>query len=268
MAAPPTVILLVSCFACLAVSARAQDHPVPAPGRIDSRAAYPADAVKRGHDQFLKTCAFCHGANAAGATNGPNLILSKVVRHDENGSQIGPVVRQGRTDKGMPAFDFKDAQIADIAAFLHARMAASDVRSANHAGDYALDKLLTGNSDAGKAFFFNQGGCSACHSSTGDLAGIAGKYSPFDLQSRMLYPSRSHKTATVTGKSGRQWKGTLALLTNFDIAIQDASGWYRSWPLHSVTYQIDDPLAAHLALLSKYSDADMHNVFAYLESLK
>ncbi len=268
MAVPPTVILLVSCFACLVVFVRAQDNPVSAPGRGGSRAAYPAAAVKRGHEQFLKTCSFCHGANAAGATDGPNLILSKVVRHDDNGSQIGPVLRQGRTDKGMPAFDFSDAQITDIAAFLHARMAASDVRSANHAGNYALEKLLTGNPAAGKAFFFHQGGCSACHSPAGDLAGIAGKYSPFDLQSRMLYPPHSHKIATVTGKSGQQWKGTLSLLTNFDIAIQDSNGWYRSWPLHSVTYQIDNPLAAHLALLSKYSDTEMHNVFAYLESLK
>ena len=238
------------------------------PGRNNSPQAYPADAVKRGHDQFVKNCSFCHGANAAGTTNGPNLILSTVVRHDDNGSGIGPVVRQGRPNKGMPAFNFSETEITDLSAFLHARMAASDVRSANHRGDYALDKLLTGKPKAGKAFFYGEGKCSACHSPTGDLVGIADKYSPFDLQARMLYPPGSRKTAIVTDKSGHEWKGKLALLTNFDIAIHEAHGWYRSWPLHSVTFRVDDPLAAHAKLLPKYSDADMHNVFAYLETLK
>ena len=32
--------------------------------------------------------------------------------------------------------------------------------------------------------------------------------------------------------------------------------------------QIADPLDAHVALLKKYTNADMHNVLAYLETLK
>ena len=135
-------------------------------------------------------------------------------------------------------------------------------------GGYSLDKLLTGNVEAGKAFFFDAGKCSTCHSPTGDLAGISRKYPPIELQSRMLYPPESPETATVTDASGHQWKGPLVLLTRFDIAIRDSDGWYRSWPVQTVTLKIDNPLAAHLALLPKYTDADMHNVFAYLESLK
>jgi cytochrome c oxidase cbb3-type subunit 3 len=169
----------------------------------------------------------------------------------------------------MPAFNFTDTEIADLSTFLHARMAASDLRSAAHPmGDYSLDKLLTGKPEAGKAFFFGAGKCSTCHSPTGDLAGIAGKYPPVTLESRMLYPTGSREIATVIDASGRQWKGSLVLLTNFDVAINDSAGWYRSWPLSSVKLHLEDPLAAHLALLPKYTDTDMHNVFAYLESLK
>jgi cytochrome c oxidase cbb3-type subunit 3 len=256
------VALVVSC-----VALHAQEAPVAA--RNPARPGYPADVVKRGHDQFIKTCSFCHGANATGTSNGPNLILSTVVRHDDGGNQIGPVIREGRPDKGMPAFQFSDTEISDLSTFLHARMAASDVRSATHSmGDYSLDKLLTGKPEAGKAFFFGAGKCSTCHSPSGDLAGIASKYPPVTLQARMLYPPDSHETATVTDARGQQWKGPVVLLTNFDVAIRDSAGWYRSWPLHSVTLKVDDRLAAHLALLPKYTDADMHNVFAYLESLK
>jgi cytochrome c oxidase cbb3-type subunit III len=272
MTGPCTAFLLVGCVGLLTAPLFAQDTPVPAaPGvrRNPARPVYPAEIVKRGHDQFVKTCSFCHGANATGTSNGPNLILSTVVRHDDKGDKIGPIIREGRPDKGMPAFNFTDTEIADLATFLHARMAASDLRSATHPmGDYSLDKLLTGKPEAGKAFFFGSGKCSTCHSPTGDLAGISRKYPPVTLQSRMLYPPDSHQTATVTDSSGRQWKGPLVLLTNFDVAIRDSAGWYRSWPLHSVTLHVDDALAAHLSLLPNYTDADMHNVFAYLESLK
>lgn len=228
-----------------------------------------AATVERGRQQFVKACSFCHGAGAAGTSNGPNLILSPVVRHDEHGNQIGPVIRQGRPDKGMPAFNLSDAEIADVTAFLHARVAASDVRSANRSmGGYSLDKLLTGKAEAGKAFFFGAGGCSKCHSPTGDLAGIAKKYPPMTLQARMLYPSGTHRNATIKDSSGRTWRGPIVLLTNFDIAIRDGDGWHRSWPLDAVTVQIDDPLAAHRELLSKYNDTEVHNVFAYLESMQ
>jgi cytochrome c oxidase cbb3-type subunit 3 len=272
MTRPCTVLLLVSLVASRAPLLRAQDAPIPAQPtarRSSPSPDYPADVVKRGRDQFVKTCSFCHGPTATGTSNGPNLILSTFVRHDENGSQIGPIIRQGRTDKGMPAFNFTDAQIAEISTFLHSRMAASDLRSATRPmGDYSLDKLLTGKSEDGKAFFNGRGKCSTCHSPTGDLAGIARKYPPVTLQSRYLYPSEARLKATITDASGKQFTGAVKLLTNFDVAIVDPSGWYRSWPLSAVQLKLDDPLAAHRALLDSYTDADMHNIFAYLESLK
>ena len=232
------------------------------------RQASPDPAIARGKSQFAETCAFCHGVNANGGTHGPSLIRSAVVRHDENGNLIGAVIRDGRPDRGMPPVPLSPNQVSDIVAFVKSRVAAADIRSSNRGPLGSPDKLLTGNADAGRAFFQGTGGCSSCHSPTGDLAGISGKYTADVLQARFLYPQQRHRTATVTDANGKQYSGELLTLTNYDVSIQDAEGWYHSWPLSSVKLDLKDPLAAHRSLLAKYTDADMHNMLAYLETLK
>src|SRR5882757_11049866 len=131
-------------------------------------------AAERGRKQFVQSCGFCHGADATGA-RGPDLMRSPLVAHDVKGDQIGQVIRQGRPDKGMPPMPLSDAQILDIAAFLHAR-AAEAMRSSGVPKVYPVEKLLTGNAEAGKAFFNGAGGCTKCHSVTGDLAAVVGKH--------------------------------------------------------------------------------------------
>jgi cytochrome c oxidase cbb3-type subunit 3 len=225
--------------------------------------------VQRGQSDFRQSCAICHGTDALGGV-GPNLVQSSLVRHDKDGNLIAPVIQDGRPDKGMPAFPMiGSAEISDIVAFLHARVeVASVVSSEGLAGGYSLHQLLTGNSEAGKQYFYGAGKCSTCHSPSGDLAGIAKKYSPADLESELLYPSNDSVTATVTLNSGKQVQGKLLHLDAFYIAVLDQDGWYRSWPLQQAKVQVHDPLAAHLKLLSKYTDKDIHDVFAYLETLK
>src|SRR5262245_57841773 len=231
-------------------------------------AAPPAAAVERGRAQFAQSCAFCHGPNANGGTHGPSLIRSAVVRHDENGNLIGPVIRDGRPDQGMPAIALTPSQVSDLVAFIKSRVAFADIRSANRPVQGSPDKLLTGNAEAGKAFFNGAGGCAACHSPAKDLAGIGRKYSLVDLQARMLHPPRPRVSATVTDAAGKQHTGDLLLLSNYDVAIQDAAGWYHSWPLSGVKVDVKNPLAAHGELLKKYTDTDMHNMLAYLETLR
>jgi cytochrome c oxidase cbb3-type subunit 3 len=194
-------------------------------------------------------------------------VRSPLVAHDVKGDQIGEVIRHGRPDKGMPPTSMSDQQAADIAAFLHAR-AAEALQSASVPKSYPLEKLLTGNADAGKAYFNGAGGCKSCHSPTGDLNAIANKYSPVDLEARMLYPWGGHTTVVVTLPSGEQFKGPLVHADDFVIALRDPSGWYRSFSRDRVKVEIQDPLAAHRALLDKLTQADVHNLFAYLESLK
>jgi cytochrome c oxidase cbb3-type subunit 3 len=235
---------------------------------MPSLVALGQEPAKRGQAQFAQTCGFCHGVDANGGAQGPNLMRSMLVRHDENGNLIGPVIRDGRPAKGMPPIGLNNSQIADVVAFLHKRLEESDRRSPRRPKDYALKLLLTGDAARGKAFFNGAGGCSKCHSPSGDLAGIANKYPPADLQARFLYPSGIVKTAAVTTASGEQFKGNLFYMDQFRIAIKDSDGWYRSWPCSDVKIQIHDPLAAHLELLPKYTDAAMHDMFAYLEALK
>lgn len=261
--------LLVVVCCCLPILMTGQERPTTR-RRRGLWNEYPAAQVERGRIQFQKTCAFCHGPDANGGSTGPNLVQSAVVRHDNKGDQIGPVIRTGFPDKGMPAFQLSSDQIMDIVAFLRFRLDQSDRRSAARAGaGYSLAKLLVGNAKAGKDFFNGAGKCAGCHSPTGDLKGVADKYPPVDLQARMLYPGRGeHPTATVTDASGKEYTGEIRLLSHFDIAIVDGAGWYRSWPLDSVKVKIDDRLSAHRELLSTITDADMHNLFAYLETLK
>jgi cytochrome c oxidase cbb3-type subunit 3 len=226
-----------------------------------------AGAIERGRAQFAQSCAFCHGPNANGGTHGPSLIRSTVVRHDENGNLIGAVIRDGRPEQGMPAIPLNASQVSDIVTFIKSRIAAADIRSANRTPGASADKLLTGNAQAGKSFF-DSAGCSTCHSVTGDLAGISRKYSAVVLQARFLYPQQRRTAATVTDSNGKQYTGDLLTLTNYDVAIQDADGWYHSWPVDSIKLEVKDPLAAHRSLLTRYTDSDMHNMLAYLETLQ
>ena len=84
----------------------------------------------------------------------------------------------------------------------------------------------------------------------------------------MLYPRGKHTIAVVTLPSGEQIKGPVVHADDFVIALRDDSGWYRSFSRDRVKVELQDPLAAHRELLDKLTQADVHNVFAYLESLK
>jgi cytochrome c oxidase cbb3-type subunit 3 len=225
-------------------------------------------AVARGREQFKSNCGFCHGNDATGE-RAPDLVRSPVVSRDNHGDQIEPVIRNGRPDKGMPAFPtLTQSQIDDIVSFLHHQVYEA-LRSSHVPNDYPLAKLLTGNAGAGKAYFNGAGGCSQCHSVTGDLAGIAAKYSPIDLQQHMVYPSREdQRTAAVTLPNGEKYEGKVVHADEFRIGIIAQDGWYHSWPADQVKVDIHDSLAAHRELMQKYTDADIHNVFAYLETLK
>lgn len=240
--------------------------PAYAAGKPDSAAQGNA---QQGNALFQQSCATCHGTGAMGGI-GPNLLTSAIVREPKYyGNEAALVIEGGRADRGMPAFpNLSATDISDILAFLEARIQVFDKESAGSSRAASLKRLLTGNAEAGKKFFNGPGQCSTCHSPTGDLAGIANKFQPEDLQEAFLYPRGVPVTATVSLPSGKQVKGRLLHLDAFYVAVRDQDGWYRSWPLQAVKVQVNDPLKAHRQLLDKYTDKDMHNVFAYLETLK
>lgn len=237
------------------------------------------EAVERGNRDFVTSCAFCHGSSATGGEGGPDLVRSVLVLHDEKGDQIGPVILQGRPQKGMPKFNMTAAQIADISAFLH-----NQAQQKANRMSYQIANIVTGDAKAGEAYFNGSGQCKGCHSPTGDLAGIAGRFDAVALQSRFLYPKTfsypgmprtgpppKPTMVTVQLASGQSVTGTLQHLDDFSVALHDADGVYHAWLRErnpGMHVDVKDPLAAHIALLQKYSDADMHNILAYLETLQ
>jgi cytochrome c oxidase cbb3-type subunit 3 len=230
---------------------------------------YAPEQVEAGRIRFAAQCGFCHGRDAGGGEGGPDLTRSELVAADVRGDRIAPVVRSGR--QNMPGFALSDADMTAIVAFIHdqktqAESAVGGRRSVD------LADLQTGNADAGKRYF--DGACSRCHSATGDLAGIAARLQGLPLLQRMLYPGgqvRDPKRAaevTVTLPSGQIITGRLAFRDEFTIALTDASGWYRSWATSQVRFTVNDPRLAHVDQLGKYTDADMHDVLAYLQTLR
>ena len=235
------------------------------------------EAVERGRKIFVPTCGFCHDNDAHGKT-GPDLVRSAVVLHDNKGDTIGPVIRNGRPDRGMPAFaSLTNEQIADISTFLHSL--AQDV---SNRFAYKIGDLITGDPTKGAAFFNGEGHCSNCHQPAGDLAHVASKYDPADLQRRMMYPAPNFidvflgksfappvpSKVTVKLASGEEISGTLIHLDEFTVTMHDASGAYRSFSRDNATVDVQDPRAQHEALLRLYTDEETHNVLEYLETLK
>ena len=189
-------LILCAAFLLASLTLRSQAQGPPQP-TTEQHAA-----IERGRAQFQPACGFCHGPDATGA-RGPDLVRSALVAHDVKGDLIGEVIRNGRPDKGMPALPLSADQISDIAAFLHAR-GKEAIESSGVPSDYPFEKLLTGNVEKGRAYFEGAGGCVRCHSTTGDLAGIAHKYNSIELQAHMLYPDKKPILATVTLPSGEQ----------------------------------------------------------------
>jgi cytochrome c oxidase cbb3-type subunit 3 len=237
--------------------------------------SYPEEQIQAGQTRFISQCGFCHGRDAAGGEAGPDLTRSALVAEDVRGDKIGPVIRQGRPDKGMPGSNLSDGEIAAMVAFIHdAKAKAESLGGGRRSVD--VEDLQTGNAEAGRRYFNGTGGCAKCHSLTTDFATVGARYQGLGLLHRLLYPGSGRgagpapapPTAEVTTSDGRVTSGKVVYHDEFTISIIDSGGWRRSWPLKNVRVKIDNPVQAHVDLLSKYTDEDMHNVFAYLQTLK
>ncbi|MGA9511112.1 MAG: cytochrome c [Candidatus Sulfotelmatobacter sp.] len=229
--------------------------------------SYSPALAQKGRALFQQDCSFCHGRDAGGGETGPDLTRSKLVTEDVDGDKIGAVVRNGRPDKGMPRFDFSDDEIDSLTAFIHTQKNNAFAKKGARKGVDVSD-LQTGNADAGKRYFNGTGGCAACHSPTGDLAGIASRYQGLELEQQMLFPKHAKSKITVTLASGQTVIGTLDYLDEFTLGLIDPTGSYRSWSTGNVQYKVDSPVNAHVELLSRYTDADIHDLMAYLQTLR
>jgi cytochrome c oxidase cbb3-type subunit 3 len=233
-------------------------------------------AVERGAKLFAANCAGCHGVAAKGGPGAPDLVRSVLVLDDEKGILIAPVLREGRPEQGMPKPNLTEPQINDIVAWLHVQTYAAD-----HRTTYTYLDVVTGDPKKGQAYFNGAGQCNTCHSPTGDLAGIGKKFEPFALQSKWLQPRggrgasaddspRAAIQVTVTLPSGQSVSGRVDHIDDFNVSFYDSAGEYHSFTRNGATpkVEIHDPLKAHREMLARYTDADIHNVTAYLVTLK
>jgi cytochrome c oxidase cbb3-type subunit 3 len=257
----------------LAQPPRSEESPAARP--VPPSAApqdYAPELVAAGRARFAANCGFCHGPDATGGSGGTDLTRSELVAADMRGDRIGAVVRTGRAEAGMPGFPaLAETDLAAIVAFVHDQKAKAEVAVGGRRSVEVAD-VLTGDARAGRRYF--AANCAGCHSASGDLAGVASRVEGLALLRRMLYPTGAggaparRPTATVTTRDGETAAGEVVYRDEFTIAVVDSDGRYRSWRTDRVAVAIDDPLEAHVEQLARYTDAAMHDVLAYLHTLR
>jgi len=268
-----TALLAVNCLvSAQGRGGQAQSPASQRPPQTASPQTYSAEEIRAGEARFSSQCGFCHGRDAAGGETGPDLTRSDLVAADLRGDKISPVVRNGRPEKGMPGFDLSAADLGAIVAFIHDQKSKADTLGGGRRSVEVAD-LQTGNAEEGRKYFSGAGKCSTCHSPAGDLQGIGNRFQGLALLQRMLNPSSGRPAPTpprvlVTLPSGEKIVGLLVSRDEFSITITDAQDARRSWQVGEAEWTVYDPLSEHFALLGKYTDQDMHNVFAYLQSLR
>jgi len=243
---------------------------LPAAGQPEVMPKFDETAVERGKTAFISSCGFCHGSTARGGEKGPDLVRSVVVMDDEAGQDLEKFLRQGRPDKGMPSFDLPPAQATDIATFLHSQVVAAAFRNT-----YKILNILVGDPKAGQAYFNGAGKCNTCHSIDGDLKGIGAKYDPVRLQGKIVMPRDNPRSGrgvqvTVTLPSGETISGDLLRITDFDVTLRDSNGARHTYARSGDSPKVvtKDPIQAHIDLLTVYKDKDIHDLTAYLATLK
>ncbi len=242
-------------------------------------------AVARGQLAFTQNCAFCHGPEAhGGAEGGVDLTRSTIVMDDPTEAPLIAFLKVGRPPR-MPSFNnLSDEQVRDIAAFVRTQAAPAAGR-----GGRQTVVAIVGDAQKGEQFFNGAGKCNTCHSVTGDLKGMGSKYSALILQGRIVlprgtggYPGLSFGpppegvppdkplSVTVTEADGKTTSGDLVAISDFLVVLKDSDGVTHTFARNGNTPKVElrDPLQAHLDLLPKLTNDEMHDLTAYLVTLK
>jgi cytochrome c oxidase cbb3-type subunit III len=245
--------------------------------------------IARGKTLYEINCRSCHGADLRGGDMaGPNLLRSQIALNDNDGESIGEIVRTGRGD--MDPFTLPEESVKAIAAYIRSILATARGQGSPPPGPRVELNVLVGDATEGQAYFATH--CSSCHSPTGDLNGIAQRFAdPMALQNAWVAggggggrggrgggggagptaaPNRREVRVTVALASGEKVEGRLGRIDDFIVTLVQADGTTRSFRRDGDVPRIDinDPLEAHKKLLLIYTDRDMHNVTAYLATLK
>jgi cytochrome c oxidase cbb3-type subunit 3 len=236
--------------------------------------------IARGRTLYDVHCRLCHGPDLRGGEQGgPNLLRSSVVLTDQSGEQLQPVIREGRRNPGlpsMPAIDLPTDDIRAISEYIRSVLATARGQGSPPAGPPVELNILVGDASAGRLYF--EAKCMRCHSATGDLRGIGSRFAdPTQLQNRWVAGGAGGRggganptTATVTFRSGQTFEGRVVRVDEFIIALAQEDGSSRSFRRdgEAPKVEIHNPRAGHVNLLPVYTDKDIHDVTAYLVTLK
>jgi cytochrome c oxidase cbb3-type subunit 3 len=246
----------------------------------------PGDPVLIAHGKTLYDvdCQSCHGADLRGTTQGGiSLLRSQVVLSDQDGELMQPVIEGSRKSTGMPAINMNVADIKAVATYIHSVVATEKGQGAPPAPGVEAPSALVGDAAAGKVFFAAK--CAGCHSVTGDLQGYGTKYPDAKTaQNRWVSgggggrgraggggaPDARTVMVTVTLPSGESVQGALVLVDDFLVSLTQPDGTVRTFRRDGDVpkVEIKDPMQGHKTLLDTVKNKDMHDVTAYLESLK
>lgn len=257
-----------------------QAAPPARPGLVayPDRPLAPKAVLDRGKATYSVNCAFCHGSDAGGGSIGPNLLRSEVVLQDKSGELILPIVHGARVAQGMPKIDIADSAVPDIAAWLHSLKTGGNMRSTEKIN------IVVGNAAAGKQTY--QQLCSSCHAAN-TMQGFADRFPDArSMQQAWLLPGGAGGgrpgatagpvlkvppvTATVTPASGPAVTGRLGIIDDFYVEVTTDDGTVHRYSRANEVpkVEIHDPLAAHRAMFRKYNDTEIHDITAYLVTLK
>lgn len=282
-----TAIACLLAFAAGSACAQGIGPNFPAHVRAEGDPA----VVERGKTLYGTLCRACHGGDLRGGDiGGPNLLRSQLVLNDQAGELIGPVIKEGRVPAGggtpmPPQPQLAQADLNALSEYIHAVARTTVAQGGPPRGEAVELNLLVGNAKAGEGYFKKE--CASCHSTTGDLAGIATRVPNIgQLQDSWVNARRagaapaagvdaSRRTPRVTVKfaDGTEKAGALARIDDFTVSFTDDAGQYRSYTRRAGTpritaVQVKDPLEQHRVLWTKLTDKDMHDVTAYLATVK
>lgn len=283
------IVVHVSAQAPTPPPAGGRGAPPPAgqpAGRGRGQATFPAQQrppgdpalIARGKTLYEINCRSCHGTDLRGGDiGGPNLLRSQIVLKDAKGELIEPIVRNGKSTPGvalvMPALPLSSEDVRAIAEHIHDVVSTARGQGAPPPGPPVVLNIVVGNAAAGQAYFAAK--CASCHSATGDMRETVARITdPKQLQNAWVAGRGGRGgaavTVAVTQPSGERIEGRLVSIDDFLVVLATADGQRRSFARKGATprVEINDPTAAHTDLLSVYTDKDIHDVTAYLVTLK
>jgi cytochrome c oxidase cbb3-type subunit 3 len=257
----------------------ANEHGFITPFPAQQRPKAPPEVLARGKVMFTTMCGACHGADARGGQlGGVNLLRSKLVLGDRDGELVMPVVKQGRPGTAMAPVPLPDADIKAIVSFIHSLQAEGSNQGGPPPGPPVELNILVGNATAGEQYFGRM--CATCHSPSGDLAGIASRLPDAKtLQNAWVSGGRAtgggegRPEPVVTVKvtlPNEVIEGPVVRLDDFLVTVALPDGTTRTIRRNGTSphVEVHDPLERHDELLGLMTDDNMHDVTAYLATLK